>query len=119
MSLQELEADRMGLMTGTLPARETAYLWMERYRKLLVRTESLETSNAALMAHRATIEGVVRRAERAEEALWVAADHAHEEKDTPWGYDAAGIHGYEPGEPSGCALCQALDDALPPVRKNS
>lgn len=32
--IEKLEEDRMGLMCGTLPARETAYLWMERYRKL-------------------------------------------------------------------------------------
>jgi hypothetical protein len=41
MSLQELEADRMGLMTGTLPARETAYLWMERYKKALADSEAV------------------------------------------------------------------------------
>lgn len=53
------------------------------------------------------------RVEAAGEVIRLAKELAHEHPDEPqWGYDAAGIHTYEPDEPRGCTLCAALDAAL-------
>jgi hypothetical protein len=38
-------------------------------------------------------------------------DEAHSMPGEAWGYDAAGIHGWEPGEPQECPICEALDAA--------
>jgi len=41
---------------------------------------------------------------------------AHEHPGIDWGVDAAGIHPYEPNDPCGCPVCEALDAVLGDAR---
>lgn len=41
LHLNELEQDTQRLRLGLIPGRETAYLWIERYRKLAESYEAL------------------------------------------------------------------------------
>ena len=59
----------------------------------------------------------VRDAEaKAARVVRLFAEVAHETPGVAWGYDASGIHMYEPNEPNGCPICEALDAVLVSVK---
>lgn len=43
-----------------------------------------------------------------EEFLHIAARTAHEDDEGEWGYDAQGIHIYDPANADDCRYCKAL-----------
>ena len=91
---------------------ERADMW--KARAVTAETALAEWQEREGIQHRVAV-AAERRANALADALRplldAHKDEAHSMPGEAWGYDAAGIHGWEPDEPQGCPICVALDAA--------